>query len=222
MNAYVGSDASTPASPCTSMKKNTDRPSVPMNDASTVSDEDDRRDDRLQQHPEDDRDHEQRDGDDHAQVALGRLVEVGLHRAARADERAHARPGSPRAGRAARPPARARPPSTGRRGRRRRAARCCPSSDAHRRRDARDALDALQRLPHGREVRVARPARPRAATSTRRRPQRARPGTPRPRTSKPVDALDVLLEEPADRVVLLVGEAARASRSRRTRRSRRA
>ena len=37
MKAKVGSDASTPRSPSTSMKKKTDSPSVPKNDATTVA-----------------------------------------------------------------------------------------------------------------------------------------------------------------------------------------
>ena len=50
-------------------------------------DQHERRDDRAQQDPEDDRDDEQGDRDDHAEVPHGGIIEVFLHRAARADQR---------------------------------------------------------------------------------------------------------------------------------------
>ena len=78
------------------MKKKIESPSVPKNEAITVAISTSGATIACEQDRQDDRDHEQRDRHDHAQVALGRLVEVLLHRAAGADERRRAR----RAGRA--------------------------------------------------------------------------------------------------------------------------
>ena len=196
------------------MKKNSDRPERPeerqpsrvaiSTSGATIA---------CSRIAEDDRDHEQRDGDDHAQVALGGLVEVLLHGAAGAEQRARCRA----IARAA----------TSTRCERRVGERVVAEDDVDAREPTVVRRDRLARptprraRPASRAPRTSVGARPARARSRSSAPAR-RPGTRAAITSKPVDALDLGLEEPADAVVLLVGQQAEREDGEHRRRSRRA